>query len=314
MSKTRQLVIPPKLGSICMLCQTNTPIKNSHLWPKFTVNWLKENSSPYLRRGDTPNLRREDSTKFPLLCLECENRFSKFENDFSARVFKPFRSNPDLLGFKYGRWLSHFAISMTWRVLAVEFADFAQRSPEQTIAASQAFEHWRLYLLNESLKIRPYRHHIFFFTELKLDSPGTIHAPDNLHTYVHRSLDGAAATFQNRGIVFSLIPGILFWSPIHPKDDQGWPTGSAIAEKGYIATGQQVSDERLGNLIRDSAKLAGASTLSDRQQNIVNQEYRKVCAEKSPEELSKLLQPIIKDRELKQVKSIKRRFLNSKNP
>ena len=144
-----ELFSVPQLGTICMLCQEKPPINNSHLWPKFAVRWLKDNSSQYIRRADRPNVRMQDVTKFKLLCTSCESLFAVNEQKFAERVYKPFQSDRKMQQFEYGGWLSHFVISLIWRMVAVDYAALAVEFPNHAECAARAFEHWRLFLLKK---------------------------------------------------------------------------------------------------------------------------------------------------------------------
>lgn len=291
LKKAEHEIAIPKLGSICMLCQERTPIRNSHLWPKFAVKWLRENSSPYIRRADKPNLRMQDVTKFPMLCTDCENRFSVFEDIFSERIFKPYQANHRLKDFHYGWWLSHFAISLVWRLLCVEFADLATRSPVQREIAIAAFEHWRLYLIGNKNAIKPYAHHLFFFSYAEPWSSGINTIPMNYHSYVLRSFDGAIPTFNEKAIAYVLLPGMAFWSPLHPHDDKLWPSGSNIRPKGTFKIAQTVRDSRFGQLLHESATIAYATPLSEKQQALVQRDGRNLLSTKTDDERSKILEP-----------------------
>ena len=291
-------IIVPNLGTICMLCQNLPPIKNSHVWPKFAVTWLKENSSPYIRRGDNPNLRLQDVTKFPLLCLECENRFSKFETEFCERVFKPINSdyNHKKKSIVYGRWLSRFAISLSWRILAVDFQNFVNRVPDAETKALEAFEYWRLYLLGKSQKIRPFSHNVFFFSYLNFDNSDLENVPNKLHTYLHRCFDGGIF-YSKKPVAFTLLPGMAFWSPLTPNDDGGF--SSSIKEKGKYLMSQKVGGERFGNLLHEGAELLSKQVLSERQNSIVKKDFEHQL-ENTPEVKKKnILKPLLHDRELK---------------
>lgn len=288
-----------------MLCQKNPPIKNSHVWPKFAVKWLKENCSGYLRRGDIPNKRLQDVTKFPILCLSCEGKFSTFETVFCEKIFKPFHldSKNKIKQFEYGRWLSHFAISLSWRMVAIGFEEYSTRAPSQIQATYDAFEHWRKYLLGEINSIRPYRHHIFFFDFVSPRSSGISSIPDNFHTYIHSSFDGDLC-FNEKGIVFVLLPGMAFWSPITPNDEGGFERGSAIAVRGKFRIAQIVSDPRFGQILHESATKAKDQTLSPRQQELVNSAYDDMIRITNPDEVAKIMKPINYDRELTKVKNM----------
>lgn len=294
----------PKLGSICLLCQKTKPIENSHVYPKFAVNWLKENSSPYFRTATTPNRRQQDVNTFPILCLSCENLFSKVENLFCTRVFKPFRADLKLQSFEYGRWLSHFAISLSWRMLAVQLQEFQEKWPGQAEVAAIAFESWRSYLLGETCKIRPYGHHMFFFSELDIASSNVGRAPENIHTYLHTSFDGDICSFGSRGIVFVLIPGIMFWSPIHPNDDKGWSKGSAIADKGRFSISQKVDDLRFRTVIEDGCRIARELNFSEKQDKKIQEDYQRILSTTSKEKMEKIMRPKFLDYQIREAKRL----------
>ena len=246
--KSNLLTPLPTLGSVCMLCQSTPPIQKSHLWPKFAVEWLKLNSSPYIRRGDKLNQRLEDVTTFPLLCLKCENIFSRFEQKFCELIFKPFQENRNTPFFYYEEWLSHFAISLVWRMLAIDFERFVSEHPEQVVSASNAFEYWRGYLLGSGTSIEPYRHHMFFFSLVEPSQSAIQNLPSKFHSYILRSFDGCIGSFYSKGFVYVLLPGIAFWSPLNIRDDVGWGKNSHIKQRGKFKVAQKVKDERFGAL------------------------------------------------------------------
>ena len=64
----------------------------------------------------------------PLLCGQCEDRFSVWESQFACEVFHPFVSG-QAVHVKYGPWLLKFATSVCWRIL--EDARRAGRGPAE---------------------------------------------------------------------------------------------------------------------------------------------------------------------------------------
>lgn len=137
-------------------------------------------------------------------------------------------------------------------MLAIEFERFVGEHPEQALAATNAFEYWRKFLRGTVLEIEPYRHHIFFFSLTEINQ-STIHElPDNFHSYILRSFDGCVAPFESKGIVYVLLPGIAFWSPLHIRDDEGWGKNSAIKIRGKFKLAQKVQDERFVALLHES--------------------------------------------------------------
>jgi hypothetical protein len=77
----------------CRLCGLQRPLRNSHIFPKFYWDWLKETGSGYFRKTDSPNVKRQDGRKVPLLCHDCEQLFSVWESDTARKVFAPLMGN-----------------------------------------------------------------------------------------------------------------------------------------------------------------------------------------------------------------------------
>jgi hypothetical protein len=73
---------------LCKYCKKKEAIKNSHIIPASIYDWLKKTSATgYLRSSHEPNLRRQDGIKKPLLCTDCEVKFSKYEDFFTKHYF-----------------------------------------------------------------------------------------------------------------------------------------------------------------------------------------------------------------------------------
>ncbi len=74
----------------CVLCQSHESIENSHIVPNLIIRRLKDDSPlNNLRFSDEPNLPRQDGWKLPLLCLDCEQYFSRLENSFCQSIYDP---------------------------------------------------------------------------------------------------------------------------------------------------------------------------------------------------------------------------------
>lgn len=72
----------------CALCNEPKELRSSHIIPKFASKWIK-NTSKTGKMRDLDYKRIQDSLKFPLLCEDCEQRISKFENYFAEMIFYP---------------------------------------------------------------------------------------------------------------------------------------------------------------------------------------------------------------------------------
>ncbi len=102
----------------CHFCGDNEAIQNSHILPKYIFTWLKESSpTNYLRATDTPNRREQDGRKNEILCLKCENQFSKLENKFKAEVFEELIKDPSTnsLDPKFTEDSIKCALVIAWR-------------------------------------------------------------------------------------------------------------------------------------------------------------------------------------------------------
>ena len=71
------------MKGICRLTKKETEIKNSHIYPKFVIEWMKATGSKYQRGYLTPNKRDQDGLKKYLLSEEAEQIFSKREKWFA---------------------------------------------------------------------------------------------------------------------------------------------------------------------------------------------------------------------------------------
>lgn len=105
---------------LCRLYNLNEAIENSHVVPRLVYRAIKSDSpTGFLRGCETPNQRLQDGDKQPLLCLECEARFSVAEKSFAQNIFVPFHER-DEDRFSYGPWLHYFLTSLAWRTLVLE--------------------------------------------------------------------------------------------------------------------------------------------------------------------------------------------------
>lgn len=160
----------------CELCKENRSLKESHIIPKFVGRELKKRSgSQTLVNGINPerNPKPQDILKVPLLCQECEGRFSKIETEFRNKVMP---ANQSLLApVTYGDWLLKFAVSISWRALTYlkhapgysehevtssELIKFYQPLDADAHAeAEAALETWRAYLMGERSDIGTFHQH-----------------------------------------------------------------------------------------------------------------------------------------------------------
>lgn len=106
------------MKGICRLYKEESQLQESHIFPKFVVNYTKKTGSKYLRSYTEPDKRMQDGVKKHLLSWKAEQDFSKREKWFAENIFRPHLSGNKVL--KYDENLYYFSISFLWRVLISE--------------------------------------------------------------------------------------------------------------------------------------------------------------------------------------------------
>lgn len=137
----------------CALCLRTTTLCLSHVAPKFLLRWMRRRThASTFRDTSNVNVPLQDLPKLPLLCHDCEQRFSKLESAV-ARHFLRVLLDEDRQIVEYGPELHRCIVSIAWRMLVVYRripVDLdAQRAvpPRLVTAVDDVLERWRLYLL-----------------------------------------------------------------------------------------------------------------------------------------------------------------------
>jgi len=141
---------------ICLLCLKKEPLQNGHVIPKFAYLWHNKSGQGPLRNLALPNKRIQDGYKKLLMCRNCENVFSRWENLFCEKMFKPHQNNTDQSVFYYQDWLLKFAVSLAWRVLNFINPNLELFQKEIRNASIT----WRDFLLNKSSHPSGFEQHL----------------------------------------------------------------------------------------------------------------------------------------------------------
>jgi len=146
----------------CRLCQKKGDLKRSHIIPKFVYSWHREASPGYLRLGMKPNVRIQDGVKAKLLCGDCENLFSIWENEFYRNIFLPYQNNPsNKYPLQYKNWALKFCVSLSWRSLIYLYElDSSGFQENQNKNIHKCLIAWRKYLLDETRTPGIYEQHL----------------------------------------------------------------------------------------------------------------------------------------------------------
>jgi len=217
--------------SKCKLCGQESKLVEGHVIPKFVISWLKKTSATgYIRQAVNPNLRKQDIQKVKLMCTNCERIFSTWERRFAQHLFIPFQEKKQS-SFLYGDWLLSFAVSLAWRMVTVGVDNFGKSKPELSEYIDKALDCWRAFLLVHSKTPGPYEHHLLLL-DYVVDTHG-IDLPNGANWYFLRGVDTTIASSSKSVFVYSLLPGLVFWSCIHPPKQEGW-AGTHILSDGIM--------------------------------------------------------------------------------
>lgn len=234
----------------CALCKKYTSLRKSHIIPKFVSKWLKETSATgFLRIAKKPEKRIQDLPTLPLLCGECEQRFSKVESYFASKIFYPIL-NKHKEEIDYDERLLRFILSISWRTLKTSYSNQVKIHPWIKKHLDQAEEIWRKYLLNKSLDSGLFEHHLFFIDYVKRESG----MPRKFQWYSLRATDSTLASSQYNVIAFTHFPHVFIVSTIFPFSFPSW-NNTKIRNNGRFNVKTEIQDNYFWEFLIDRNKI-----------------------------------------------------------
>ncbi len=230
-----------RMIATCSLCLQKKELQASHVVPRFVGKYLKSTSATGFMTGTRAEERVQDFPTLPLLCPECEQRFSKLEAYFANEIFFPFHEK-NVRDFQYDARLQAFVVSLSWRTLKATYEDMSQEAPDLLSFVDEAESKWRQFLLGEKSDVEPYENHVVF---LGSKIPGQV--LPKFEWYAGRTVD---ATLAGNDVVFAFtkFPSMIFVSSIHPTRLKGWK-GTLLKNEGRISTDQMVEDTEFWNFL-----------------------------------------------------------------
>ena len=148
--------------------------------PKFAFDWLRTERGG-LRDLATPNLLVQDGVKPRLLCGACEGLFGSWERQVSERIFRPLHKGT-ASSFSYGPWLLKFAVSLSFRVLALHGQELVRLKDGPPVSSARrasvarlgtASGLWAPFLKGDRDTLGPYEHFCFALPLAPDQSPGS---------------------------------------------------------------------------------------------------------------------------------------------
>lgn len=248
----------------CALCKKHRSLKRSHIIPKFVSKWLKETSATgFLRGVMKPEKRLQDLPKLPLLCGDCEQRFSKLESYFADRIFYPIL-NEHKEEILYDDTLLRFVISLNWRTLRTGYSDQVKVHPWIKDPLNEAEEIWREYLLQKSSDSGAYEHHLFFTGYVGTET----NVPRKFQWYTLRGIDSTLVSSRSVVFAFTHFPHVFFVSTIIPLTLSGWES-TRIRNKGKLTTKSEITDYYFWDFLVSRWKMVSSSLDGSPDERIV---------------------------------------------
>lgn len=257
----------------CKLCGLEKTLRKSHIIPKFVTRYLKETSlTGYLRTSENINRRVQDGIKLPLLCNDCEQKFSKWESQFAAHIFllhnKSISLGKGIIKIEYDSVLIKFVISLFWRIVMASKVVETINQPNKILI--QNFEQPWTDFLNE--KIRDWGDYEFYLSlQGQIEQKYIQHLPTYLNTYMWRVFTWNTYDISGNIGLFIKIPGMLLLCSMSPPKIVGM-SELLIHNEGTMYTNKQTDSAK----IIDILLLLGADNLEKEVSKISPKEFNKI--------------------------------------
>ncbi len=211
----------------CALCDKAKELRISHIVPKFVAKWIKKTSIVGKLRN-LENKRVQDSTKLYLLCEECEQKFSIFENYFADNIFHP-TVNMKSKDVKYDINLLKFIVSVSWRILYLIISTMRNNLEEIPAHMEESESNWRDFL-NDKAKLTKGSHyllHSHFLSEYMSKFK------KNWKNFTQRAVAYGHDNYNDIDFIWYQIPNYTILSPMEPESIYGYEE-SLIRDKGVF--------------------------------------------------------------------------------
>lgn len=258
------------MEGFCIFCNEIQDLKESHIYPKFVIDYTKKTGSKYLRNFIQPNKRQQDGVKAYLLCEKAEQEFSKREKWFSENIFREYLDN-QVKNFKYKEDLFYFAISFLWRVLVLHLKEPKIIQGSHNTLLNHVSLEWQKFLRNQEYPQNFDRIYLFFTDRVKshnIDAKGVDY-------YMTRTLDGTIVGNQEGTFVavYGKFSRFVFWGLIKGGDETKLNDLKINPMSGELKIPQKFEEPSMvgffENRIKGIASLVGPT--SAQQQKIANE-------------------------------------------
>jgi hypothetical protein len=188
--------------------------------------------------------------KIPLLCHDCEQRFSVWESDTARKVFVPLM-NDSARRVEYGGWFYRFLVSVLWRNLAVDLTERQDTLPRGFEPVELA---WRLFLLDQQPLSEYNRIHVFVTDLLPPGSPMS-------SVYMARDADFSVVIKGDAPSgVFAKFAKLILWAEVQPGNPEEWVNTLVNDGSGVLTSGgQELRDPYFGSFLIERSAIRKAT-------------------------------------------------------
>ncbi|KAF0131823.1 MAG: hypothetical protein FD155_347 [Bacteroidetes bacterium] len=204
------------MKGICRLYDIEDELLESHIFPKFTIDYFKMTGSKYLRNFIQPNKRLQDGPKTFLLSQRAEHEFSLREKWFAENIFIPYLTQNRRV-FKYDENLFYFSVSLLWRALLINI-----NHPNVVVQPflpllKEAENEWKLFLKDYKFPMTHNRSYLFFTDRIIAHNIETA----GVDYYMTRALDATIVSNQNETFVavYAKFLRFIFWGILKGGDE-----------------------------------------------------------------------------------------------
>jgi hypothetical protein len=222
---------------LCTLCANEAPLRTSHIIPAFVYRWMRETSATgFIRSGMNPNVRAQDGLKAPLLCHQCELRFSRLETQFANTIFYPMQRE-NVIEVEYGDWFLKFCVSISWRVLiyAMKRGMIGHFSEAQQRESTLALARWAEFLLDKKPHPGRFEQRLVLLGAIDRASLDRRFEP-NVNRYFMRSIDVDLVKSKSNAFTFAKIGPFALFGMIEFNDR--WQGTKINANAGKVGSQQ----------------------------------------------------------------------------
>lgn len=255
----------------CALCRETKELQLSHIVPHFVGRKLIKTAPGNIRITNEPNKVTQDIEKRFLLCHDCEELFSAKERWFANTIFNPYQEHKKTV-FDYDKNLTYFIISLSWRSLYLDLAEYScdkEFNKDILMILFRAERTMRDYLLGKRQDIDTIENHIFFFDRIKAAS--NLDDSQQPSIAIHRSISSYTVYYGRTSFTISNLMGILIVTFYSMDTNEYWNNTKIEVENGIIEAKNQEMVSVVGQEIQHWMNQA-----KEAQKNISEAQKKKI--------------------------------------